>query len=86
MNRPQSCPYVSVFYGWKNFQRRLSVCEMNFNVNTKTAACDLSRHQEVGGGSESLRGAIYSNLCASLTRKWASKGFRITGKSLEEVR
>lgn len=24
---------------------------MNFNVNTKTAACDLSRHQEYGGGS-----------------------------------
>lgn len=23
---------------------------MNFNVNTKTAACDLSRHQEVEGG------------------------------------
>lgn len=33
----------------KTFKRRLSVCEMNFNVNTKTAACDLSRHQEVEG-------------------------------------
>lgn len=27
---------------------RLSDCGMNFNVNTKTAACDLSRHQEGG--------------------------------------
>lgn len=29
-------------------KRRLSDCGMNFNVNTKTAACDLSRHQEGG--------------------------------------
>lgn len=63
-------------------KRRLSDCGMNFNVNTKTAACDLSRHQE---GCESLRGAIYSNLWASLTWKWASKERRITGKSCEGV-
>lgn len=29
-----------------------SDCGMNFNVNTKTAGCDLSRHQE-GSGSRS---------------------------------
>lgn len=33
-------------------KRRLSDCGMNFNVNTKTAACDLSRHRE-GGVSRS---------------------------------
>lgn len=37
-------------------------------------------------GCESLRGAIYSNLWASPTWKWASKEPRITGKSLEGVR
>lgn len=34
-------------------------------------------------GCESLRGAIYSNLWASPTWKWASKELRITGKSCE---
>lgn len=36
-------------------KRRLSDCGMNFNVNTKTAACDLSRHRGGGwgGGSRS---------------------------------
>lgn len=29
-------------------KRRLCDCGMNFNVNTKTAACDLSRHCEEG--------------------------------------
>lgn len=69
-------------------QRRLSDCGMNFNVNTKTAACDLSRHRRVGwggGGCESLWGAIYSNLWASPTWKWASKEWRITGKTFEGV-
>lgn len=33
-------------------KRRLSDCGMNFNVNTKTAACDLSRHRR-GGASRS---------------------------------
>lgn len=36
-------------------------------------------------GCESLRGAIYSNLRASPTWKWASKERRITGKSCEGV-
>lgn len=36
-------------------------------------------------GCESLRGAIYSNLWALPTWKWASKERRITGKSCEGV-
>lgn len=38
------------FVDGKTLKRRLSNCGVNFNVNTQTAACDLSRHQD-GGGS-----------------------------------
>lgn len=48
----------------------------------------IQKHQPVISagierGWESLRGAIYSNLWASPTWKWASKELRITGKSCE---
>lgn len=37
------------FMDGKPLKRRLSDCGVNFNVNTKSAACDLSRHQDRGG-------------------------------------
>lgn len=82
LNCPHCRPYVSVHYGWKYSQKKTLTVEwilMLIQNPQPVISAGIRR------GCESLRGAIYSNLWASPTWKWASKERRITGKSCEGV-
>lgn len=82
INCPQFRPYASVHYGWKSSQKKtLTVGWILMLTQKQQPVISAGIKRGVGGGVvESLRGAIYSNLCASPTWKWASKELRITGK------
>lgn len=69
------------FTDGKTLKRRVSDCGVNFNVNTKTAACDLSRHQD-GGGSRFEVQFIPNSEPHKLE---ASKELRITAKACESA-
>jgi len=78
LNGPQSRPYVSVHYGWKYSQKKtLTVKWIWMLIQERQPVISAG----IGRGWESLRRAIYSNLWASQTWKWATKELRITGES-----
>lgn len=82
VNCPQFGPYASVHYGGKYSQKKSLTVEWILMLTQKQRPVISAGIKSKGGQwvCESLRGTIYSNLCASPTWKWASKELRITGK------
>lgn len=82
VNCPQFRPYASVHYGGKYSQKKSLTVEWILMLTQKQRPVISAGIKSKGGQwvCESLRGTIYSNLCASPTWKWASKELRITGK------